>query len=419
MFAVTIGQFIERDYFQQAFGKSCPDFDRPDFGLCRQPVDDYIFRRLQKRDLWPIWENRDNFKDRDVFRLTVLLHSLVSKPIDGWFHSFNGCGMHYETFDKEAGQREFEAEVNDIFRKYGPGYELTRRGEIVTPSSVGDQSPLDVASADEPQPQSRRRFPFGLPVSRTKPDAEIKLTTTSQLARYQETSSVGVLGSEIEGDLCVAAFREWANPEFRLMDYTKPERTYQRDEVLITDRSLTMAHNLCQSPVEQSFLEEYFRKFVLAFAIPDNSGTKYVLNFNDMRGKVPALVPQTWIRWHSLSKASLSRMNYSDPDGPYRLDFAIFWRGRCFVVEIDGIEHYADKQSDGRWIASETKYAARLREDRLLRTLGWQVFRVGNWEVRNELDRSGILEELRHFVGFDEPPQIPPLSSQLDEDIPF
>jgi very-short-patch-repair endonuclease len=82
---------------------------------------------------------------------------------------------------------------------------------------------------------------------------------------------------------------------------------------------------------------------------------------------------------------------------------------------IDGIEHYAEKIGN-RWDAKEEKYAARLKEDRLLRLQGWNVFRVGNWEVKEPTRLELVLDELRRFIGFESPPIPPPLD---DEDIPF
>ena len=109
-------------------------------------------------------------------------------------------------------------------------------------------------------------------------------------------------------------------------------------------------------------------------------------------------------------------MGYKGSNLPYRLDFIAFWNYRNFVVMIDGIEHYAQKIGN-RWDAKEEKYAARLKEDRLLRMQGWNVFRIGNWETKDADKLDQVLNELRKFIGFEEPPILPSL--QLDEDIPF
>jgi PcrA/UvrD helicase-like protein len=102
-------------------------------------------------------------------------------------------------------------------------------------------------------------------------------------------------------------------------------------------------------------------------------------------------------------KGEYNRIVSPEENAITRADFAGFWNNRRFIVLIDGIQHYA-KQAAGRWEADETAYAARVQEDRLLRTQGWHVFRVGNLEIRSEARRNRVLQELREFIGFDELP---------------
>ena len=45
--------------------------------------------------------------------------------------------MHYSTFDRESGRREFRDAVNEDLRDYGSGYELNVTGEIVHTAERG------------------------------------------------------------------------------------------------------------------------------------------------------------------------------------------------------------------------------------------------------------------------------------------
>ncbi len=42
----------------------------------------------------------------------------------------------------------------------------------------------------------------------------------------------------------------------------------------------------------------------------------------------------------------------------------------------------------------------RLKEDRKLHKEGWEVFRISNWEIRQEEIILELLADLREFIGF-------------------
>ena len=149
--------------------------------------------------------------------------------------------------------------------------------------------------------------------------------------------------------------------------------------------------------------------------LQDKEKHGYTIRAKSIKDKVPALIPQAWINWSSESKDTLSRTGYKESNLPYRFDFVAFWANRKYVVMLDGIEHYAEKIGV-RWDAKEEKYAARLKEDRWLRIQGWNVFRVGNWEVKERDRLEQVLDELRMFIGFEAPHTPPPLDY---EDIAF
>lgn len=123
LFLGIYDNFVENSYFQEAFGYDCVDAGYTN-GTLGSNVKLYFYRKLKKRDLWPINEYIQNYDNVDLFDVIELLYDLVSKPVDGYYHNWNDCGWHYNSFDKESGQQEFRTEVNEILEEFDEGYEL-------------------------------------------------------------------------------------------------------------------------------------------------------------------------------------------------------------------------------------------------------------------------------------------------------
>jgi hypothetical protein len=81
------------------------------------------------------------------------------------------------------------------------------------------------------------------------------------------------------------------------------------------------------------------------------------------------------------------------------LDFVAFWKNQRYAFLVDDIGHYAVKR-DGLWIADEVSYSKRLDEDRKLRTEGWYVYRISNWEIKDPQKVAEILLDLQKVIGF-------------------
>lgn len=412
LFLGSFRQFRERDYFQQAFGHNCVDAGYID-GIVGSDIRLYFYKKLKKRNLWPIdQEIAQNYNEADIFDVIELLYDVVSKPLDGQYHSWNDCGWHYSTFDKESGQQEFQAEINELLEEYSNGFELSDTGQVISKDKQFDH----LGSQTYRYSSFDTQFKFGLPISLQKPLGTVEHTETGQDFKFEENDNVGILRGDIYPNFCAYDAHVWIRPNSRLNSYAQPNLVIHEGESQWTHKTWTVLYNLCQTSSEKTFFEAYIRKYILPYKSPNQKKTGYTFSFNRLRDKVPMLIPQAWINWSSDNKEALNRMGYKGSNLPYRLDFIAFWNYRNFVVMIDGIEHYAQKVGN-RWDAKEEKYAARLKEDRLLRMQGWNVFRIGNWETKDADKLDQVLNELRKFIGFEEPPILPSL--QLDEDIPF
>lgn len=134
-------QFRDREYFQEAFGYHCVDAgDVP--GSLGEDVEGVMLIAIRKENLWPLRNNIDRFTEDDLFDVIEFLFDHVSKPVDGCFHSYDGCGMHYSTFNRADGQSEFRTALNPILRSYSSGFELSDRGEILNLPEEGMSSLL-------------------------------------------------------------------------------------------------------------------------------------------------------------------------------------------------------------------------------------------------------------------------------------
>jgi hypothetical protein len=120
----------ERGCFQERLGINCVDGYIPGSA---GDVEIYSFRKLRRKDLFPIWQRRDEFTEDEIFDLIEFLYDHASEPSGkGDYHDWNRCLYHYSHFVQGNAAREFRTEVNEFLRDYRDGFELSSEGEILT-----------------------------------------------------------------------------------------------------------------------------------------------------------------------------------------------------------------------------------------------------------------------------------------------
>jgi hypothetical protein len=134
-------EFFRKDYFQENFGYYCVDAGEVP-GRLGLNIEAQLFRNIRKLDLWPPQEKYKSYSEDDLFDVIEFLYDHVSKPIDGYFHSYNTCGYHYDSFDRETGKQEFRDSINQILCDYNQRYELSEKGEILESPEQGFESLL-------------------------------------------------------------------------------------------------------------------------------------------------------------------------------------------------------------------------------------------------------------------------------------
>ena len=141
-------RFRETGYLEEAFGGYCVDAGEVPGTLGKDP-NAYFLQAIGRDQVWPYdaptkpdlvftaapddmkqpnWTFWDNDTLLDVIEA---LHDLVSKPVDGWYHEFSGCGWHYTEFDQAEGQALFREEMTRVLRMGEPAYELDAHGQVV------------------------------------------------------------------------------------------------------------------------------------------------------------------------------------------------------------------------------------------------------------------------------------------------
>lgn len=210
------------------------------------------------------------------------------------------------------------------------------------------------------------QFPAGMPFGILKPDFSITAEKERQTLKYELQDGLGLLTEKV-----------YPNFSFKMLEtfYGLDNSTNEVFKKALRDMNQT----------------QYEKDFFLAYATRFDMGNK----------DVPVLIPQAWIQWHSQPKRNLRSIGGTHADELYRVDFVAFWNSKRYVILVDDISHYAVKK-ESIWRADEQSYSKRLKEDRKLRRENWQVFRVSNWELRDEEKIPDILEDLRKFIGFQE-----------------
>ena len=130
LFRTVFDRLSENDYLQEYFGYECVDAGFVP-GKLGANIDLEMFRALRKRGLWPVPEKLPTYSEDDLFDVIEFMYDHISKGVEGHFHSYNGCGWHFASFDPSPARSEYRVDINGLLREYGEGYELSQEGEVL------------------------------------------------------------------------------------------------------------------------------------------------------------------------------------------------------------------------------------------------------------------------------------------------
>jgi len=149
LFVRVFTQLRVDGYFDEAFGFTCVDAGDID-GKIRDPELEMLLT-VRKKGLWPVHEKAPAYKEDDFFDVLEFLYQHVSKPIDGAMHSYNQCGVHWETFNQALGRVEYRTKVNAVLAHFERRFELSAEGEVLHRPEAGFEPIFD---ADLPSSDS-------------------------------------------------------------------------------------------------------------------------------------------------------------------------------------------------------------------------------------------------------------------------
>ncbi len=209
-----------------------------------------------------------------------------------------------------------------------------------------------------------RQFPVGLPFGKIKPNFSIKAEKSSQNLQFEWQDGLGILKCNIY-------------PNFSFQKLSNMLGCTPETDGALRSALLKMNQTECE------------RKFFL----------KYAKDFEMANKDIPVLIPQAWIQWHSIAKKSLNSGNILNADDINRIDFVAFWNNKRFAIQIDDISHYG-VQKGSNWLASEESYLKTLKEERNLTKEDWNVFRLSNFEIKNDELLVEALNDVKLFLNF-------------------
>lgn len=210
----------------------------------------------------------------------------------------------------------------------------------------------------------KSQFPGGLPFGIPKPDFAITAENGGQSLKFELKTGIGIIWKDVYPCYYFQLFQEACG-------ITSSTNLALKKALLVMN----------QTESEKAFFQSYAKHFSM------------------VERRVPFLIPQAWIQWHSSSKRNLIANKSTLAQELCRVDFVAFWKNERYAILIDDISHYAIKIGN-RWIADEKAYSKRLQEDRKLRVEGWHIYRISNWEIRDSQIIMEILSNLQSFIGF-------------------
>lgn len=109
--------------------------------------------------------------------------------------------------------------------------------------------------------------------------------------------------------------------------------------------------------------------------------------------ELPALVPQVYLHYDPMTLRELRERGDARRFDVQRMDFLLLLPHSVrIVVEIDGQQHYSTG-TEASAKPSPAEYARTVRSDRHLRLAGYEVYRFGGYELRDENTCSSVVED--------------------------
>lgn len=92
----------------------------------------------------------------------------------------------------------------------------------------------------------------------------------------------------------------------------------------------------------------------------------------------PVLIPQVYLHYDPKDKEARQKYKYNENLIFQRMDFLILYKNRRIIIEIDGETHTPENSLE--------RYSKQLEYDRTMKFLGYDVFRLGGYELTKKFE---------------------------------
>ena len=260
---------------------------------------------------------------------------------------------------------------------------------------------IEALVGPEVRPDETSQRPFAEAVNRILSPHGLELTETGNADGYPTYTLQG-MGTGATGRPKNLIFASLVKPDLRFRDAVTNdiEIVTHANKVLVYDRPIPdtglrwkdlqdwwKAHNKCESAEAKNTL--YKRLFS---SLSENSPSQKLLfktfykHFGNNVPDLPALLPEVWLHYDPKTIRQRGR----DSLFRQRMDFLLLISPSTRVVlEVDGKHHYSDNK--GR--ADPVTYAKMVAADRDLRLCGYDVYRFGGSELREQRSAAQLIEK--------------------------
>jgi hypothetical protein len=213
-------------YFDEHFGFTCTDGYIN--GKIGEHIEAFIFRKIRKENLWTISKYYKDYTEDDLFDIIEFLFDYISKPTEGWNHTWNDCGMHWEKFDQVEGRIMFRKEINELLIDYSSGFELSENGEILNLPEKGFEKLLKAPIPKHDEKNITKRIEFAVNKFRrfksSENDRKDALRELADILEFLRPQLKKVLKTTDENDLfnIINNFGIRHHNNKQKLDYDKP-----------------------------------------------------------------------------------------------------------------------------------------------------------------------------------------------------
>lgn len=330
--------------------------------LCKELIPEYIIRS-EEDSLF-----LGDFRDKDIFRSYYqyeneninFVFARLHFEINNWIKKYSdriNRGNKYIL----SGDRSILTNFNSIisaftsfFEKIGIEFHVSETYEqlirldrkaildskeyivddnFVLPTLIIDEAVFYLASRNKFE--NIRYLIFG--ATKTKPDIIIRNVLDGNL-EVLNNNDVLIYDDDIKDSLTYADFKVWWNKNKYKYSWYNPANQMNTMELRV---------------------QEYYKN-----------------NFG--KDIFPVLIPQVYLHYDPKDKETRKKYKYNEALIFQRMDFLIIYKGKRIIIEIDGKTHTAENSLE--------HYSKQLEYDRTMKFLGYEVFRLGGYELTKNFE---------------------------------